>query len=325
MISIRELIMACCVTLTCAGVAAAETGKDFPAKNINLVVVFGAGGTSDAVARIIADPLGQALGTQVVVENKPGASGNIGAAYVARAAPDGYTLLAGFPGLTTNGALYSKLNYDPAKDFAPISLLASAPNVIVTYPKLPVSSLGELLEYAGKQPDGLNFGSAGAGASSHLAGELLKETADVKMVHVPYKGGAPALVDLASGRLDVMIIPLPEAISLINGGKVKALALASEQRSHLLPDVPTTKEAGLPDFKVGSWYGLMAPAGTPPAALRKIGAAVDEALKSHKVREAFLAQGIELVGSDAAQFGQFLEQEEARWARVIKANNIRLD
>jgi len=325
MTSIRKIMMACCATLILAGTATGQDAKDFPSKSINLVVVFGAGGTSDAVARILADPLGQALGTQVVVENKPGASGNIGAAYVARAASDGYTLLAGFPGLTTNASLYSKLNYDPQKDFKPISLLASAPNVIVTHPGLPVNSVDELIKHAAKQPDGLNFGSAGAGASSHLAGELLKEITDIKMTHVPYKGGAPALVDLASGRLDVMVIPLPEAISLIKGGKLKALALASSKRSHLLPDVPTTKEAGLADFEVGSWYGLLAPAGTPSERVQKIGAAVKESLDSDKVREAFQAQGIELVGSDAATFGQFLDQETERWARVIEANEIRLD
>ena len=317
MTSIRKIITACCATFILTGAASAEQAEDFPSKSVNLVVVFGAGGTSDAVARILADPLGQALDTQVVVENKPGASGNIGAAYVARAAPDGYTLLAGFPGLTTNSALYSNLNYDPQKDFAPISLLASAPNVIVTHPALPVNSVDELIKHAKEQADGLNFGSAGAGASSHLAGELLKEITDIKMTHVPYKGGAPALVDLASGRLDIMVIPLPEAISLIKGGKLKALALASSKRSHLLPDVPTTKEAGLPDFEVGSWYGLLAPAGTPKERVQKIGSAVDETLQSDKVRETFRAQGIELVRSDAATFDQFLKQETERWARVI--------
>lgn len=325
MSSIRKIIMASCAAFLVAGSAVAQQAKDFPSKSINLVVVFGAGGTSDAVARILADPLGQALNTQVVVENKPGASGNIGAAHVARAAPDGYTLLAGFPGLTTNASLYSNLNYDPRKDFTPISLLASAPNVIVTHPGLPVNSVEELLKHAAKQPDGVNFGSAGAGASSHLAGELLKEIAGIQMTHVPYKGGAPALVDLASGRLDLMVIPLPEAISLINAGKLKALALASGQRSPLLPDVPTTKEAGLDDFEVGSWYGLLAPANTPPETVQKIGAAVNEALQSEKVRTAFQAQGIELVGSDAATFGKFLEDETARWARVIETNNIRLN
>jgi len=325
MISIRKSTLAGCMVLALSSTAAAAAEQEYPSKSVNLVVVFGAGGTSDAVARIIAEPLGAALGTPVVVENKPGASGNIGAAYVARAEPDGYTLLAGFPGLTTNGALYSKLNYDPGKDFAPISLLASAPNVIVTNQKLPAGSLQELFDYGKKQPDGLNFGSAGAGASSHLAGELLKEMTGVKMTHIPYKGGAPALADLASGRLDVMVIPLPEAIGLIRGGKLKALALASTQRSQLIPDVPTTQEAGLPGFTVGSWYGLMAPAATPAATRQKIGNAVDRALDSPKARQAFQAQGIEMVKSDAAQFKQFLDEETARWAQVIEANHIRLD
>lgn len=312
------------VALASACLPAAASAAAYPDKPISLVVVFGAGGTSDVVARIVGKPLGEALKQQVVVENRPGASGNIGATAVARAAPDGYTLLAAFPGLTTNAALYDKLNYNPAADFAPISLLASAPNVIVVNQALPVTTLAELIDYARARPGKLNFGSAGAGASSHLAGEALNDLAGLSMTHVPYKGGAPALTDLAGGQLDVMVIPLPEVINFIRSGRLKAVALASAQRSPLLPEVPTTREAGLPDFEVGSWYGLSAPAATPPQVLDALEAATIRALDTPEVVAAFEAQGIERIGSTRAEFAEFLRRETERWSAVIQKNNIKL-
>ena len=316
----------CCiaaVAITASSLAAAASA--YPAKPVSLVVVFGPGGTSDIVARLVGDALGNELKQQVVVENRPGAGGNIGASYVARATPDGYTLLAAFPGLTTNGALYSKLNYNPSADFAPISRLASAPNVIVVGSSLPVKTLDELLKYARSRSGEMNFGSAGAGSSSHLAGELLGELAGLKLTHIPYKGGAPALTDLAAGRLDVMVIPLPEAYSLIQSGKIKPLALASPNRSTLLPDVPTTKEAGLANFEVGSWYGLMAPAGTPADVIEKLSAATTRALRTSAIKEAFEKRGIDLVGDSPSQFKAFLGSETDRWAAVIKNKQIKLD
>lgn len=297
----------------------------YPDKPIAVVVPFGPGGTSDIVARIAGQSMGAILKQQVVIENKPGAGGNIGANYVARAPSDGYTLLAGFPGLTTNPSLYRKLNYKPEKDFIPISLLASAPNVIVVAASSPTKSLQELIE-RGRQASGkLNFGSAGAGTSSHLAGELLSDITGMKMQHVPYKGGAPALTDLASGRLDLMVIPLPESIGLITSGKLKALALASSRRSPLLPDVPTTKEAGLANFEVGSWYGLLAPAGTPATAVAKLSSAAQAALQNDTVKKAFDKQGIQMIASSPAEFAQFLRDETKRWKAVIEKSQIHLD
>jgi tripartite-type tricarboxylate transporter receptor subunit TctC len=314
----------CCVALL-AAVSMSALAASYPEKNINLVVVFGPGGTSDIVARLVGQSLGEVLDQTVIVENRPGAGGNIGAAHVAKSAADGYTLIAGFPGLTTNGALYRNLNYDPQKDFDAISLLASAPNVIVVPANSPIDSLAKLIEHGKTHGDSLNFGSAGAGASSHLAGELLKETTGMKMTHVPYKGGAPALTDLASGRLDVMVIPLPESIALIRSGKLKALALASKQRSPLIPDVPTTKEAGLSDFEVGSWYGLLAPNGTPDEVITTLSDATKKALQADRVKEAFDTHGIEMVGSTPAEFQEFLTNETARWRAVIEKNQIQLD
>lgn len=322
---ILKIAVGCCIALLSTSVLSATSANVYPDKSISLVVVFGPGGTSDVVARIVGQSLSEELKQPVVIENRPGAGGNIGARYVSRSAPDGYTLLAGFPGLTTNGALYSKLSYDPGKDFEPISLLASAPNVIVINGKSPRDSIKKLVEYGKAHRGELNFGSAGAGTSSHLAGELFNEITGLDMTHVPYKGGAPALTDLASGRLDVMIIPLPEAIGLIRGGQLKALALASKQRSPLLPDVPTTKEAGLSDFEVGSWYGLLAPAGTPKEIIKKLAASSSKALQTKRVNEAFSGQGIEPVGNTPEQFRDFLQKETARWGAVIKSKKIKLD
>ena len=297
----------------------------YPDKPINLVVVFGAGGTSDVVARQVGQSLGDVLKSEVVVLNRPGAGGNIGATSVAKSVADGHTLLAGFPGLTTNGALYQKLGYDPENDFIPISLVASAPNVIVVPATSGATTLKEFIAQAGQKPAGLSFGSAGAGSSSHLAGELLKEITGLNFTHVPYKGGTPALVDLASGRLDLMIIPLPEAINLINSGKIKALALASDRRSKLTPNIPTTSEAGLNNFVVGSWYGLLAPRGTPDNVVATLSNATSKALKSESLNKNFDASGIEMVASTPDEFRKFLADETKRWQAVIEKNKIRLD
>lgn len=307
------------------GLGISATANAYPDKPINLVVVFGPGGTSDVVARQVGQSLGDVLKAEVVVLNRPGAGGNVGATFVAKSVADGYTLLAGFPGLTTNGALYQKLNYDPEKDFVPISRVASAPNVIVVPATSSATNLKDFIAQANQKPGGLSFGSAGAGSSSHLAGELLKEITGLNLTHVAYKGGTPALVDLASGRLDLMIIPLPEAITLINSGKIKPLALASDRRSKLIPNVPTTSEAGLNNFVVGSWYGLLAPRGTPEQVVAVLSNATAKALKSDSLIKNFDASGIEMVASTPDEFKKFLTDETKRWRTVIEKNNIRLD
>lgn len=307
------------------GLGISATANAYPDKPINLVVVFGPGGTSDVVARQVGQSLGDVLKTEVVVLNRPGAGGNVGATFVAKSVADGYTLLAGFPGLTTNGALYQKLSYDPEKDFVPISRVASAPNVIVVPATSSATNLKDFIAQGNQKPGGLSFGSAGAGSSSHLAGELLKEITGLNLTHVAYKGGTPALVDLASGRLDLMIIPLPEAITLINSGKIKPLALASDHRSKLIPNVPTTSEAGLNNFVVGSWYGLLAPRGTPEQVVAVLSNATAKALKSDSLIKNFDASGIEMVASSPDEFKKFLTDETKRWRTVIEKNNIRLD
>lgn len=297
----------------------------YPEKPVSLVVVFGAGGTNDVLARMLSEPLGRALGQTVVVENRPGAGGNIGAASVARSAPDGHTLLLAFPGLTTNAALYQSLQYDPTKDFTPISLLASAPSVIVTRPTSTAKTLEEFKAELQSRKGGANYGSAGVGTSSHLAAAMLNDILGLDMQHIAYKGGAAALTDLAAGRIDVMTIPVPEVASLVQGGKVRALAIADSRRSNLLPDVPTTQEWGLEDFKVGSWYGLAAPAGLPEEVNETVTRAVKQVMTDEALTQRLEGQGIAVVGSDAQEFAEFLSNETARWSAVIRNNNIQLD
>lgn len=297
----------------------------YPEKPVSLVVVFGAGGTNDVLARMLSEPLGHALGQTVVVENRPGAGGNIGAASVARSAPDGHTLLLAFPGLTTNASLYQSLHYDPVKDFTPISLLASAPSVLVTRPTSTAESLEEFKAELQARQGGANYGSAGVGTSSHLAAAMLNDTLKLDMQHIAYKGGAAALTDLAAGRIDVMTIPVPEVASLVQAGKVRALAVADSRRSALLPDVPTTQEWGLDDFEVGSWYGLSAPKGLPDEVSQTLTRAVKQVMSDEALQQRLEAQGITVVGSSAPEFSEFLANETTRWSTVIRNNNIQLD
>jgi len=317
--------LALCAGAAATAMAAGPAVAAYPEKPITFVVVFGAGGTNDVVGRKLSEPLGKALGQPVVVENRPGAGGNIGAASVARSQPDGYTLLMAFPGLTTNKSLYPSLQYDPDRDFAPVSLLASAPSVIVAHPDADGSSLDAFVAYLKGKPGGANYGSSGNGASSHLAGAMLDDLLGLGMEHVPYKGGAPALTDLAAGRLDLMVIPLPEAMTLIRAGRVKPVMLASAQRSPLVPDVPTTREWGLKDFEVGSWYGLSVPAATPADVVGKLSAAVHEVVGNADIQRELREQGIEPIGSDPRAFADFLRQETDRWSAVIEKNGIKLD
>src|SRR5438034_5972010 len=236
----------------------------YPTKPVRLVVPFPAGGTTDLLARAAAQKLSEAWGQQVIVDNRPGAAGNIGAELVAKAAPDGYTLLMGTVGThAINASLYAKMPYDHVKDFAPVILVAGVPNVLVVNPSLPVHSVQELIAYAKANPGKLNFASSGSGTSIHLSGELFKVMTGVQMTHVPYKGSAPALQDLLGGQVQLMFDNLPPSLPQIKAGRLRALAVTSATRAPALPDVPTVAEAGLPGFEASSWFGVLAPAGTP--------------------------------------------------------------
>ncbi|MBB2915648.1 Bug family tripartite tricarboxylate transporter substrate binding protein [Cupriavidus alkaliphilus] len=303
----------------------------YPAKPIRLVVPFAAGGTTDILARAVAAELGKLPGWNVVVDNKPGAGGNIGADIVAKAAPDGYTLLMGTVGTHgINQSLYGKLPFDPIKDFAPITEVAAVPNVLVLNPAFAqqnkIDSVKDLIAYARANPGKINMASSGNGTSIHLAGELFKTQTRTFMVHFPYKGSGPALTDLAGGTMQVMFDNLPSSMALIKSGKLKALAVTSAKPSPALPGVPTIAQAaGLPQYEASSWFGMLAPAGTPPEVIQRIHQEVAKALGAPAVRERLQAQGAEPVGNTPEQFAAFIRAETAKWAKVVKDSGAKVD
>ncbi|PZX29017.1 conserved hypothetical protein, UPF0065 [Cupriavidus phytorum] len=303
----------------------------YPAKPIRLVVPFAAGGTTDILARAVAAELGKLPGWNVVVDNKPGAGGNIGADIVAKAAPDGYTLLMGTVGTHgINQSLYGKLPFDPIKDFAPITEVAAVPNVLVLNPAFAqqnkIDSVKDLIAYARANPGKINMASSGNGTSIHLAGELFKTQTRTFMVHFPYKGSGPALTDLAGGTMQVMFDNLPSSMALIKSGKLKALAVTSAKPSPALPGVPTIAQAaGLPQYEASSWFGMLAPAGTPPEVIQRIQQEVAKALGAPAVRERLQAQGAEPVGNTPEQFAAFIRAETTKWAKVVKDSGAKVD
>ena len=299
--------------------------QPYPNHVIRLVVPFPAGGTTDIIARDVAKRLTDTLGQSVVVDNRPGAGGNSGADIVAKSAPDGYTLLMGTVGThAINPSLY-KMPYDNVKDFVPIVLVAGVPNVLEVNPSLPVNSVADLIKLAKSKPGVINFASSGSGTSIHLSGELFKTMAGVDMTHVPYKGSAPALVDLVGGQVQVMFDNLPSSLQLIKAGKLRAIAVTSLKRSPALPDVPTIAESGLPGFEASSWFGMLAPAGTPAPIVAKINAEVNQWLQSPEGRGQLLAQGAEVAGGTPEQFAAHIRAETDKWAKVVKASGAKVD
>jgi tripartite-type tricarboxylate transporter receptor subunit TctC len=320
------------VTATLAGLLlslslplfAAEQG--YPTKPIRLVVPFPAGGSLDAVARAIGQKLSIAWGQPVIIDNRPGAGGNIGADLVAKSAPDGYTILEG--ALSThavNVSLYSKMPYDPIKDFAPITLVAVTPNVLVLNPSVPANSVAELISYAKANPGKLAFGSGSNGSAGHLAGELFKTEAKVDMVHVPYKGGAPAMQDLLGGQIQLMFDNLANSMQQVRAGKLKALAVTTAKRSPLVPDLPTLAEAGLPGFDIYTWWGFMAPAGTPKEIIAKWNAEVTRILNTPEMQAFFAQQGAEPSPTTPEQFTALIQGEIPKYAKIIKASGAKVD
>jgi tripartite-type tricarboxylate transporter receptor subunit TctC len=306
--------------------SAAIGAQDYPNRPVKLVVPFPPGGPLDVTGRLIAQKLTEAWGQSVVVENKPGAGGNIGAELVAKSPPDGYTILMG--ALSThavNPSLYPKMPYDAVKDFAPITLIAVTPNVLVVNPSLPVHSVKDLIAYAKANPGKLAFGSGSNGSAGHLAGELFKVDTGTDIVHVPYKGGAPATQALLAGDVQFMFDNLANATAQVKAGKLRALAVTTAERSKLAPDLPTMAEAGLPGFDIATWYGLLAPAGTPPAVVAKWNAEVTKILNAPDTRERLMAQGAEPAPMTAAQFAAFIEREIPKYARIVKASGAKVD
>lgn len=302
------------------------SAQTFPAKPSRLVVPFPPGGPLDVIGRLIAQRLGDRWGQNVVVENKPGAGGNIGADFVAKAPPDGYTVVMG--ALSThavNPSLYSKMPYDAQRDFAPITRVAITPNVLVVNPSLPVNSVKELIAYAKAHPGQLSFGSGSTGSAGHLAGELFKVDAGIDMVHVPYKGAAPAMQALLAGDTQLMFDNLANAMAQVKAGTLRALAVTTAERSKLAPELPTMAEAGVAGFDISTWFGLFAPAGTPTEIIGKWNADVVRILDSPEMRERLIAQGAEAAPDSPADFARFVASELAKYARIVKASGAKVD
>jgi tripartite-type tricarboxylate transporter receptor subunit TctC len=319
--------------LLCAafGTLPAAAQASWPTHPVKIIVPFPAAGTTDILARAIAPELSKAFGQQFVVDNRAGAGGNVGSEIVAHSPPDGYTLLMGTVGTHgINRALYSKLPYDPIKDFAPITMVAGVPNVMVMPAdksrRMGINNVADFIKYAKAHPGQLNMASSGNGTSIHLSGELFKSMTGTYMVHFPYRGSGPALLDLIGGTMDVMFDNLPSSLPQIKGGKLRALAVTSRQRSAALPDVPTIEEAaGLPGFDATSWFGLLAPAGTPPEIVNRIQQEVAKALNTPAIKEKLLAQGAIPSGSTPAEFAAHIEAEHKKWAQVVKASGAKVD
>ncbi len=304
--------------------AATSAAEPYPTQPIRIIVPFGAGGLTDILARLIAEQLSVNEGWQVVVENKTGAGGNIGAAEVARSKPDGHTLLMGSIGTNaTNPFMYRNMPYDAAKDFTPITMAASGTLLLVMAPDLPITNMTELVEYARKNPGKLHYASGGMGASQHLAGELLKSMAKIDIEHVPYKGLAPAIPDVISGRV-AMTFDMATALPYVKQGKLRAIAVANPQRSSALPDVPTIGET-IPGYAASAWYGLFAPAGTPAPVVQQLNTAVTKILNSPAVKEKLLAMGAEASPSTPEEAREFVQAETEKWGKVLKEINIQLD
>ena len=296
----------------------------YPQRAIKLIVPFPPAGATDIVGRIVAQKLGERFGQAVVVENRPGAGGSIGSDLVAKSAPDGYTLLMATSSTHSIGPALQKLPYDPIKDFAAITHVANVPNVLVVSPKLPVASVKELIEYAKARPGKLNFASSGIGTIVHLNGELFKMLAGVDVVHVPYKGTALSIPDLANGNVAMLFDSLASVLPHVKSGSVRPLAMNAPQRSPLLPEVPTLAEAGMPAFDRYTWFGMFAPAGTPADIVRRVQAEVAAALKAPDLRERFDAVGAEPVGSTPEAFVERIRSDAVRWAEVIRTAKVKV-
>ena len=325
----RTLLVFCILVWAVLGHLSVSAGsghaQSWPTKPIVFVVPAPAGGGMDIFARPLAEQLGTQLGMRVLIDNRSGAAGTVGASYVSRAAPDGYTFLIGAAHHAIAPAIYSKLDYDIEKDFIPIGIIAMVPQVIVVTPNLPVKSLSEFIEYAKTKADSLTFGSAGIGTTHHLAGELFKLSTNTRMLHVPYRGAAPAMQDLIAGHIQVMFDTLGTSTTQITGGAVRALATATQERVKGLPDVPTTAEAGLPGFVMSTWYALWAPKGVPAPIVDRMIAEVKKALQSPLVETALKRNGSETVFMLGPDFGKFVGSEVVRWRKVATQANIKAD
>jgi len=314
-----------CRALMLAAALAAPTAlaQGYPDKSVRVIVPFSAGGSTDTVTRIIAQKLSASMGQSFVVENRGGAGGNLGADLVAKSKPDGYTILAAAGSFAINASLYKSLPFDPLKDFDPIIHICTVTGIVVTHPSVPATTVPELIALAKAKPGTINFASAGSGTVIHLAGELFKTMAQVDMTHVPYKGSGPALADLIGGQVQVMFANMPGTLQHVKTGRLRVLAVTSEKRSALLPETPTVAEAALPGYKAATWFGILAPAGTPPDVVAKLNRELAKALASPDLTEHLRMEGAEPTGGTPEQFRAFLKEDIERWAAVVRASGAK--
>ncbi|MEP7062973.1 MAG: tripartite tricarboxylate transporter substrate binding protein [Betaproteobacteria bacterium] len=322
---LRHLTAAFAFGLLASSPLPAVAADAYPSRPIKIIVPFSAGGAVDGPIRVVADAMGKRLGQAVYVENKPGAGATIGSDVVAKAAPDGYTLLLASQTNAISATMYSKLPYDPIEDFAPVSLIGREQAVIAVNPALPVKSVQELIAYVKARPGQVDFASSGNGSGQHLFAAMFTSMAGLKMTHVPYKGSAPAISDVVGGRVPMIVPGLASVTGLIQGGKLRALAVTGTKRSSQMPDLPTLAESGFPDYAAYVWMGLLAPKGTPAAAIDTLYRAVSAALQEPQVKEYMNHASIEVVGSTPAEFDRFFHEEKTRWAAVVKATGAQID
>jgi tripartite-type tricarboxylate transporter receptor subunit TctC len=315
----------CCIAFAVGLTGIASAQAQYPNKSVRMIVPYPPGGATDALGRVIGPALSEALGRPVVVENRPGAGTNLGAEIAAKSPPDGYTLLLGGLAQAISATLYSKLNYDFIRDFAPVSLLASTSLIMVVHPSLPAKSVKELIALARARPGQLDYVSSGSGSPAHLAAVLFTSMAGVKMNHIPYKGGSPAAMALIGGEASVGFINTPSVIQHVKSGRLRGLAITSAQRSPFTPDLPTISEMGVAGYEVGTWDGLLAPAGTPDEVISRLHAETVKALKRQGVKERLDASGIEPIGTTPEQFGAYIRSEVGKWAKVVKASGAHID
>ncbi len=320
----RKILSAILSGALLLGVVAAAVAQSYPTRPIRFIVPFAPGGSTDTLARTLSIKLGEALGQQVVVDNRAGGNGNIGTDLVAHAAPDGYTILLGYiANLAIGPSLYAKLPYDPVRDFAPITLLAVAPNILVVHPSVPAKNFQEFIAYAKANPAKINFASSAVASPGHLSGELLNLAAGIHMQHVPYKGAGQAVVDLVGGQVQMMVSGMSSVMPHIKAGRLRPLAVTGTRRSPAVPDVPTIAESGFPKFEATAWYGVLAPAGTPPPIVTRLHDEIIRALKMPDVKERLEYVGFEIVGRTPAEFGAYIKAEITKWAPVVIASGAK--
>ena len=323
---LRRCAVAVFLTLLVAGAGGLARAEGYPTRPVTLIVPFPPGGSTTVMARNVADKMSTALGQQIVVENRGGAGGTIGTRFVAKAAPDGYTILLSYTAtMAIAPAMNANAGYDPRKDFAPIGMIGAAPNVLVVHPSLPVKSVAELIAYAKAAPAPLQYGSPGVGTVNHLAGEYLASEAGLKLQHVPYKGNGPAMSDLLGGHILMMFVPIPVALGNVKAGSLRALAITSAKRSDLLPDLPTLAESGVPGFDVALRYGLMAPAGAPAGVIERLNKELNAALASEDVKTRLATEGAEALPGTPEAYAADVEKDEKKWGGLVKKLGLKVE